>query len=489
MKQELYLNNYLVELYNQKLTNSFENYYDFVMSYNTRIGEYKMDIDSYSRTIYDYNINIFKKLKIKFSTKEFKKTFRTKIIFNNKNYPTGEAIVHVPVFYNNMEKINKILLEFIIKNKICCNIVISKYNKNDIYNIKCFEFEDALKIINYYDTNITLIKEMKNKLNPLFLQINEIGLSTELLPYNYNNEIIKISYEYLNSKKKKEKIKYDDFLSFINDKSIKEKRILKKLNYNYILKIIQKMKEKDKLEEIFYYNADMNLGSIDQNEYSLKLDKNNLLLFEKKEGNFQIQFGSEDYLNISYSKIYKNIIGKSENLKFYNYFRGVFINLFLNHYYKIEELFNFKSLNENLLNQQLMMNACAYFGLVKFNISLDDINKILSIAYDKILGIKINLKVKENNENQKKETHYFPFSVEYGNKIIDKKTGEKTSIYDYYYDNSVLNYINEKSIVTLKNNTIMSGLDFLKYSEQFFDKYDNFKNILDDLVDFIELKD
>ena len=74
------------------------------------------------------------------------------------------------------------------------------------------------------------------------------------------------------------------------------------------------------------------------------------------------------------------------------------------------------------------------------------------------------------------------------NKVIDTFDGKKTTIKEYFKENSVLNSIPVNSIVYLKDGKIVSGEDFLKDLYKYIDKYKNFVELRNSLINLIEYK-
>ena len=72
--------------------------------------------------------------------------------------------------------------------------------------------------------------------------------------------------------------------------------------------------------------------------------------------------------------------------------------------------------------------------------------------------------------------------------MFASETNKKTTIKEYFKENSVLNSIPVNSIVYLKDGKIVSGEDFLKDLYKYIDKYQNFVELRNSLINLIEYK-
>ena len=237
---------------------------------------------------------------------------------------------------------------------------------------------------------------------------------------------------------------------------------------------------------MFNYNSLLDIGSINVNEFDLKLDNDKMIYFENKDDKRIISFGSEDYLNAVYSKFYENVIKNEENNTFYSYFYSIYSKILSENYKNIDKYLDFTSVNNDHIYQLMMLISSAFFAYKKMNFSLEDVNNILKIVIKKKYNVELVVKNTENF-NKKKE-FVFPLSVEYGNKVVDTFDHKKTTMKEYIKQNNVLDSISLSSIVYMKDGRILKGEDFLKELYKYIYKYENFLSLRNDLINLIEYK-
>ena len=238
--------------------------------------------------------------------------------------------------------------------------------------------------------------------------------------------------------------------------------------------------------EMFNYNSLLDIGSINVNEFDLKLDNDKMIYFENKDDKRIISFGSEDYLNAVYSKFYENVIKNEENNTFYSYFYSIYSKILSENYKNIDKYLDFTSVNNDHIYQLMMLISSAFFAYKKMNFSLEDVNNILKIVIKKKYNVEL---VAKNTEDfNKKKEFVFPLSVEYGNKVVDTFDHKKTTMKEYIKQNNVLDSISLSSIVYMKDGRILKGEDFLKELYKYIYKYENFLSLRNDLINLIEYK-
>lgn len=488
---KMQIENYFKNIYTIYEQKSFQEFVETCLSYNVRIGDYNKNIIQISKKIFEQILSILPESKSKFSYKEFKFSYKINLEYNLRNNPTPEVIIDVPVFENNYEKITIKLLNFFIENKINSKIKLMKVVRNPLLQIRVDDVDDAKRIIKFFKEDEEIENEVKSRVIPILPQVNLLGISAEYRPYNFKNFYFIYLYEYY-SKFDKQKFEIENF-SILNDYLeyiLNRYKIEKKLNKKRMLLIIYKsldtiVNNKDVLE-MFNYNSLLDIGSININEFDLKLDNDKMIYFENKDDKRIISFGSEDYLNAVYSKFYENVIKNEENNTFYSYFYSIYSKILSENYKNIDKYLDFTSVNNDYIYQLMMLISSAFFAYKKMNFSLEDVNNILKIVIKKKYNVEL---VAKNTEDfNKKKEFVFPLSVEYGNKVVDTFDHKKTTMKEYIKQNNVLDSISLSSIVYMKDGRILKGEDFLKELYKYIYKYENFLSLRNDLINLIEYK-
>ena len=102
-------------------------------------------------------------------------------------------------------------------------------------------------------------------------------------------------------------------------------------------------------------------------------------------------------------------------------------------------------------------------------------------------NIDVNYNIEEESSNESLKVT-FPFSIEYGNKVIDLKDGSKTTIKEYFRINKVLDVIPLNSLIYMNNGQILKGEDFLKNIYKYINMYDSFEELRKSLISLVEFK-
>ena len=485
------IENYFKNIYTIYEQKSFQEFVETCLSYNVRIGDYNKNIIQISKKIFEQILSILPESKSKFSYKEFKFSYKINLEYNLRNNPTPEVIIDVPVFENNYEKITIKLLKFFIENKINSKIKLMKVVKNPLLQIRVDDVDDAKMIIKFFKEDEEIENEVKSRVIPILPQVNLLGISAEYRPYNFKNFYFIYLYEYY-SKFDKQKFEIEnfsilnDYLEYILNRYKTEKKLNKKRMLLIIYKSLDTIVNNKDVLEMFNYNSLLDIGSINVNEFDLKLDNDKMIYFENKDDKRIISFGSEDYLNAVYSKFYENVIKNEENNTFYSYFYSIYSKILSENYKNIDKYLDFTSVNNDHIYQLMMLISSAFFAYKKMNFSLEDVNNILKIFIKKKYNVELVVKNTENF-NKKKE-FVFPLSVEYGNKVVDTFDHKKTTMKEYIKQNNVLDSISLSSIVYMKDGRILKGEDFLKELYKYIYKYENFLSLRNDLINLIEYK-
>lgn len=485
------IENYFKNIYTIYEQKSFQEFVETCLSYNVRIGDYNKNIIQISKKIFEQILSILPESKSKFSYKEFKFSYKINLEYNLRNNPTPEVIIDVPVFENNYEKITIKLLNFFIENKINSKIKLMKVVKNPLLQIRVDDVDDAKRIIKFFKEDEEIENEVKSRVIPILPQVNLLGISAEYRPYNFKNFYFIYLYEYY-SKFDKQKFEIEnfsilnDYLEYILNRYKTEKKLNKKRMLLIIYKSLDTIVNNKDVLEMFNYNSLLDIGSININEFDLKLDNDKMIYFENKDDKRIISFGSEDYLNAVYSKFYENVIKNEENNTFYSYFYSIYSKILSENYKNIDKYLDFTSVNNDYIYQLMMLISSAFFAYKKMNFSLEDVNNILKIVIKKKYNVEL---VAKNTEDfNKKKEFVFPLSVEYGNKVVDTFDHKKTTMKEYIKQNNVLDSISLSSIVYMKDGRILKGEDFLKELYKYIYKYENFLSLRNDLINLIEYK-
>lgn len=482
---------YFKKLFTVYKQNNFENFVNYCLSYNVRIGDFNKNIIQISKKIFEQILSVLPESKAKFSYKEFKFSYKINLEYNISNSSIPDIIIDVPVFENNYEIITLKLLNFFIENKINVKIKLMKVVKNPLLQLRLDNVEHAKKVIEFFKNDETINNEVKSRVIPFLPEINLLGISSEYRPYNFKNFYFIYLYEFY-SKFDESKFEIEnysilnDYLEFILNKYKNEKKLNKKRMSLLIYKSIDVIvNNKDPLD-MFDYNSLLDIGSININEFELKLDSDKMIYFQNIDDKRIISFGSEDYLNAVYSKFYENVIKKEENNTYYSYFYSIYSKILSENYKNIDKYLDFSSLNSDYIYQLMILISSAFFAYKKMYFSLDDVNNILKLVIKK--KYNINLEIKDDEEFNIKKEFVFPLSIEYGNKVVDTFDHKKTTMKEYIKNNKVLDSISMSSIIYLNDGRILKGEDFLKELYKYVDKYDNFISLRNALINIIEYK-
>ena len=485
-KKEL-LENYLKKLYKIYIEKDFNEFVNTILSYNIRIGDYKKDISSISKKIFDEILVLLPESKAKFSYKEFTNFYKINIIYKEYNDPTPKVIIDVPVFIENYEKITNNLIKFLIENKINSYIKLQKVSQNALLEIRVDNEAEAKKIVNHFKTNKEIVQEIKSRVVPFLPEDNLLGFSYEYKPYNFKNFYYVCLYEYFSTLKSIDNLTLDGLVAYIDNKYKVERRLNKKRMLLSIYNSIRVINEEDDIYSMFRYNSDMNIGSINPNEFDLKLDENKMIFFVNKLDERIISYGSEEYLNLVYSKFYDNFIKREESSTYYGYFYNIFSKILSDDYKDIDKLLDFSNMQKDYIYTLMMLISSLFFAYKKMNFSLNDVYSILKYVLFKKYKLEIKIKSSEEYE-EKKNIFIFPLNIEYGNKVVDLKDKSKITVKEYFRQNKIEDTIPLNSLVYMKDGKILKGEDFLRDLYKYIGLYDSFEELRNSLISLIEFK-
>ncbi len=485
-KKEL-LENYLKKLYKIYIEKDFNEFVNTILSYNIRIGDYKKDISSISKKIFDEILVLLPESKAKFSYKEFTNFYKINIIYKEYNDPTPKVIIDVPVFIENYEKITNNLIKFLIENKINSYIKLQKVSQNALLEIRVDNETEAKKIVNHFKTNKEIVEEIKSRVVPFLPEDNLLGFSYEYKPYNFKNFYYVCLYEYFSTLKSIDNLTLDGLVAYIDNEYKVERRLNKKRMLLSIYNSIRVINEEDDIYSMFRYNSDMNIGSINPNEFDLKLDENKMIFFVNKLDERIISYGSEEYLNLVYSKFYDNFIKREESSTYYGYFYNIFSKILSDDYKDIDKLLDFSNMQKDYIYTLMMLISSLFFAYKKMNFSLNDVYSILKYVLFKKYKLEIKIKSSEEYE-EKKNIYIFPLNIEYGNKVVDLKDKSKITVKEYFRQNKIEDTIPLNSLVYMKDGKILKGEDFLRDLYKYIGLYDSFEELRNSLISLIEFK-
>lgn len=485
-KKEL-LENYLKKLYKIYEEKNFDFFVNTILSYNIRIGDYNKNIFNISKKIFDEILLQLPESKAKFSYKEFNNYYKINIIYNVYNDPTPKVIIDVPLFIENYEKITINLTNFLIKNKINSYIKLQKLLKNPLLEIRVDNENEAKKVVNHFKTDEVISKEIKSRVIPFLPEDNLLGFSYEYKPYNFKNFYCICLYKFFDTIKNEDDVNLDNFENYIDNLYRIERNLNKKRMILSIYESIRIINHGEDIYNMFKYNSDMNIGSMNPNEYDLKLDKEKMIYFINKIDERIISYGSEEYLNLVYSKFYDNFIKREESSTYYAYFYNIFSKLLSENFKDIDKLLDFSIIQKDYIYTLMMLISSLFFAYKKMGFALNDVYLILKhILFKKY---KLDIGVKSLDDFDKPNIGYvFPLNIEYGNKVIDLKNNSKITIKEYFRINKVLDTIPMNSLVYMKDGKILKGEDFLKDIYKYISLYDNFEELRNSLISLIEFK-
>lgn len=485
-KKEL-LENYLKKMYIIYIEKDFNEFVNTILSYNIRIGDYKKDISSISKSIFDEILVLLPESKAKFSYKEFNNFYKINIIYKVYNDPTPKVIIDVPLFIENYKKITINLTKFLIENKINSYIKLQKVSQNALLEIRVDNESEAIKIVNHFKNNKEIVDEIKSRVVPFLPESNLLGFSYEYKPYNFKNFYYVCLYEYFSTLKSVEDLTLDGLEVYIDNKYKIEKRLNKKRMLLSIYSSIRVINNDEDIFSMFKYNSDMDIGSMNPNEYNLKLDENKMIYFVNKLDERIISYGSEEYLNLVYSKFYDNFIKREESSTYYGYFYNIFSKLLSENYKDVDKLLDFSSMQKDYICTLMMLISSLFFAYKKMNFSLNDVYSILKYVLFKKYNFEIEIKSLEEFDKPK-NVYIFPLNIEYGNKVVDLKDKSKITVKEYFRINKVLDTIPLNSLVYMKDGKILKGEDFLRDLYKYIGLYDTFENLRNSLITLIEFK-
>lgn len=485
MGQKDKLNDYLLKLFEIYNSNSIREVYDMFLKYNVMINEYNKDISKQVSEISN-SIKIINDNKNNIVVEDNNNSLSIKCTFKYKNNPTNKLRLLIPIFVENLNKIVEESIKFFFEDKINFKVIIKKNVANDTLCIFLDNYADYKSYERFFNTNEFIKNIIKSFCVPIMPFDDRIGVTEEIYPINYFNIFFHYLIQFFNNNRYETK-NLEEFNSYLNNRYSDETSILMRNELTILIKNINKIINTVRIEYLFDNNTDLNISSIDENQYKLKLDDKKLIYFESVEGGMIIELGSEDYLNICYSKIYKNFIEKNSSIEVYSFFKNVYDSIINSNYKNIVKAIDFSKINSDIIYQQLFIISSGFFALKKLGFSLNHVYELIILALENTLKTKIEINKKNMEEKIiKKEKILFPFNIEYGNKVFDLSDGTKTTIKSYFSKNRILEYIPLNSTIFFKDGESVNGEKFLKNILDYIIGYDIFKDYLTEKISYIE---
>ncbi len=491
MNEKENLNIFLKNTYKIYDKNSFETFVKSCLSYNIGINEYKKDISNLIKDIYKNVSPTFPDVKAKITVFDQKEFLKLSIKYEEKNLSNSPIIMLFPVFEENLKIIFLNLYNYMIKKGHNFKIKLEKNYKNPLLEIEVEKTEYSKEIINHYNNDIEIKNIIRSRIIPFFSNVNGVGIVCEYGQYYYKNFFIKKLFDFYTSITNIEEVDSNSFELYLeriskNEKEINEKR----MNYVVYKSILCINDNKDPCDIIFKYDSNLELGSYNSSLFKIKTDMNGLIEFYGIESNINIKYGSEDYLNLVYSKFYENFIKKEKNEVFYAYFYSIIDKVLFGNYMDILKYFNFKKVNSDKIYQLMLCFSCSYFAYKKMGFTLEQVYEILDYVllydYGIVSNRNNNENIVDNSNNNKNELD--SLKEEYANKVIDLKNGDKTLIKDYFKNNNVLNTIPLNSTCYLCDGSIVESKSFIYDLYKIIKNYDSFNDLVKDNIKMVEFK-
>lgn len=487
MNNKEILEKYLINLFNIYKDKNFGEFIDLCLNYNIRIGDYKKNISNESKKVFDSILEILPSSKPRLSYKEFINSYKINVVYTYVNESTPKVIMDIPVFLENYEKIILRIIQMLVKERINFNIKLLKEYKNPIVQLKVDNINVAKKINDYFINDEIIKEEVKSRVLPFLPQFGFIGYSLEYKPFNFKNFYFLYLYKFFNKLNNNDEISLIGLQNFFESEYKSERRLNKKRMLLGLYKSIYIINNEEKIDFLYSYDSQLNIGSINPNFFDLKIDEQKMIYFINKEDQRIISYGSEDYLNLVYSKFYENVIKKEKNEVYYSYFYTIYSKILEDNYRNIDKHLDFSDINNDEIYQLMMLISSGFFAYKKMNFSLDDVYEILSYVLEIKLGKKI-IKKEQEEFNKKREIYIFPLNIDYGNKVIDLNNGLKTTVKEYFRENKVIETIPVDSMIIMKDGNKVKGIDFLNEIYKYIPNFNSFNDLRNNMIELIEFK-
>jgi hypothetical protein len=239
----------------------------------------------------------------------------------------NKIIVDIPIFEENYEYVAKLIFNYLNENKINFAMKFYKLLKNSFFKLEFYDIGQFKRFSEFFNMNSDINSVVKSRVLPFLNKSHYLGVYTEVIPYSFKNFYIKNLYmyfSYYSSNKTENGITLDGFFNYIANISKSSKNLNEKRMFDILLRYLDITINSKDLSYLFETNTVMSLGSYSPNDFILKMDNYKMIYFINKDDGEEIKYGSEDFLNIAYSKYYENVIKKETSNKFYYDFLSVY---------------------------------------------------------------------------------------------------------------------------------------------------------------------
>jgi hypothetical protein len=141
--------------------------------------------------------------------------------------------------------------------------------------------------------------------------------------------------------------------------------------------------------------------------------------------------------------------------------------------------------NGDEISKTIALLASGFFAYKKMGLDINTVYMIMYKYLNKTLGIEMEIQEPTDTKTIIKK-NILPFSQEYLNKVIDLKDNKKSVVKNYLEENNILEQIPLEAVVYMKDGSIIKGKDFVNQLYKHTDKYENFEELKNALIDLIE---
>ena len=504
MEEKKEIENYLKNLYEFYEKSNYKYFVEKCLSFNIKIGDYNKNISSLSKKVYEFILNQLLVNNSRVEYKECNSYYYLNVLYSDNKFLDNNIIVDIPLFEENYEHVANIIFSYLNDNKINFSMKFYKLLKNSFFKIVFYDVGQFKRFSDFFNMNSEIVATVKSRVIPFLNKTNYLGIYTEIEPYSFKNFYLKNLYLYFDhysNNPSEDGVTLDGFLYFITNKvktsrnNLNEKRM-----YSILMNYLEISINSIDISYLFQSNTVMNLGSYSPNDYILKMNNYKMIYFINKDDGEQIEYGSEDFLNIAYSKYYENVIKRETNNKFYFDFYNIYNSILCSQYKNTDALLSLINDKMDIINKLLIILSSAFFAHKKMNFPIKTVYTILDSVVPKIYtytspvlsninnnsnSVSIN---SDNNESVVKVSNEYILSDELANKLVDLYDGKKISFKDYLNQYDILSSIKVDTIIHMKDGTVTNGKDFIDNLYKHISFYNSFSELFDDMVSMIEYK-
>lgn len=435
--------NYVFDFkYKKSLESTKENYENAISEIKNKENEFLDKIDSSNKTIDNFRQKIYTLINDR------------EMLLLNKNKKKLDSSVIQTIKQTELkirdykEKIDNYSKIIKLCNDDIQNLRIDYIKKNKEYK------SETLKINKMYNADISLYKDLKNKLKDLFNMFDK-----ELINFNNNQIFAKVAKQLIikvnklnnNLNKKINNFKnnlttiFDLFVKASN-KDINKRQALCSLDFNNYVKIFN-----------IKYNKEM--GEY-KNEY------HNIMLFHEKK------IDDENRLLSEKLNLYKNRLNLCySDYKMQNNYLESRLDIDRNKFYASYYALNSNHERNVIYHQQLNIDKDN-----KYKKDRDDINKIKNHNLND-LNLKLKLFIKTKNE----EIEHLPIAYKFNTKILNKETKKKNITLHEDIKLAKVEYNNQNNHIEKNIKLLKIGLNQDNYNNDLEQK----RNIINERKNYI----